>query len=309
MRASVVPAWICLLAAAVAPARDRSDGLALPAAAQDPPGSVAALHHVAVSLAGETIVVTSQLTAGPDPAGLVVTIPAFAPVEADEPYPTRQFPELELRLDGGAANPADTVDAVAGNRHIIGLLELAHLDPWAITHNPALADAAQANAGALVALSRAGAIQKTADGYVARWAAGRCLRVALKPGLDQALELRHAARPAFAPETLETLVAGDREQEVCLTERVVRRLLRGGRAAPLIGYQYTIATGIDGLVAADVRFAWTPDAATAHDAIFVCGAHRRPIAVTGTLRSLPVQVDPHGVLRILRVAVPSADRR
>jgi hypothetical protein len=302
MRAGI--ALGCLFAALPAAPRDSSEGVALPGAATDPRGcATPASSRVAIT--DTTLVLGIRLTAGTDIPGIIVMSPAFGPAAADEPYPDRQFPELELRVDGAPVQPAEVVAAFRSDRNIIGLIRQAQLDPWAITHVPPLTAAADTHGAAISALTREGAIQKSGDGYLANWTASRTLRAALRPGAVQELEIRYTARPAFVPVTIATVATPARERDYCLADKSLRRLLRDRRATqPLVAYQYTIPTGIDDVAPAAVTFELTPgaaDAAAQHDPIFLCGPHRQPIAATGIVRRQPAGVDENGVLRVLRI--------
>ncbi len=297
-------AALCATFALAAVARDSSDGFALPGLTSDPPGSVTP-KDTAVRVAGAKITVDVAVSTGTDIPGLVVQGAPFGPAAATEPYPERHFPELEVSIDGGPVQVEEFTAAFVGNKNIMLFVREAHLDPWAITRSPPWSAAEGANPRALKALAGLGAIEKSGDGYLARWAGRRGVRIPLYKGRDQQVELRYTARPAFAPATVLSVVTPARERDYCLSEAALRRFAHSLPATqPLTVHEYSIAAGIDDSAPASVTLEMSAadgGRIASRAWIFACGPHRKAIAAVGNVKRQAAQVDEHARLRVLSI--------
>lgn len=301
----LLPAW-CAILAAPGQAQDLKTAVPLPALESDPVGTVVPL-SCAVVMTGNTVAVNlSVKTHEPAPALLINGL-RFGWTASPATYPDRQFPELEVRIDGTVETPQDRAETFAGSRNITLLLRLAEMDPWAITRTPPVSAAHPQSPQVMNLLKNTGAIKASGDGYTAQWEARRILRIALKPVLQQRVQLRYEGRPGVARLTAGQLVTASRERSYCLSSRQLRRFLPEARdSSPLRVAEYTISTGIDGQPPSSVTFATQSAAVEAvreKSVTFFCGPHGKAMANSGSVTQESVEVDGQGAMHVLRVSL------
>jgi hypothetical protein len=124
-------------------------------------------------------------------------MPRFGWLGESEPYPDRQFPELQI-LDGGApARTESNFAAFVGSADVTEAIHAAGVEPFAIADTPPFVTPGVGGAPALETLERLGAVENSGGDYIAKWTAQRKVKVALNPGSDT-LTLTYKARPGYA---------------------------------------------------------------------------------------------------------------
>jgi hypothetical protein len=326
-----VKAWaLCVsMLGAVLPmslaAGESHDAIPLPALQSDPAGTVDPQDCTVSIAAGEVTVAVTAKPSGDAPALLLDGVP-FGWTGDAAPYSERQFPELEVRIDGVSAALEDRFETFVGRTNITNFIKLAQMDPWAITHTPPLTTAHPPTPQVLNGLKNLGAIVKpddlvkpdylgtaydivnSDDRYLAKWTSRRVLRIPLKPVVEQKVEFHYTARPATQSLTVAQLDTRTRERAYCLSAAQLKRVLHGAAAATLLSAEeFTIPVAIDGKLPQAVSLSVLPDAAgpsgrTAQ--VFFCAARGKPVAKAGAFRAERAEVDDAGNLHLLRVASP-----
>jgi hypothetical protein len=92
-----------------------------------------------------------------------------------EPYPDRQFPELQILLDGTQAPMENAVAAFVGSADVREAIHEAPVDPFIVSDTPPVVSLAPG--AALERLERLGAVKKLGGDYLANWTAQRSVRV------------------------------------------------------------------------------------------------------------------------------------
>jgi hypothetical protein len=277
----------------------------LPGLESDPPGTVIP-QGCALSVAGDQVSMDLTVKTDTDTPALLINGPLFGWTGPAEPYPDRQFPELEIRIDGDLATPADRFEAMVGETNITNLLRAAQMDPWAITRSPPVTSAHPKNAQVLAVLRNVGAIVNAGDDYTAKWTARRVLRIALKAAPIQEVGLRYKVRPGHAWLTSEQLATTSREKTYCVSWKQLRHSLHTSSDSTLLSVEeYSLPTGIDGKAPTSVTFTLTPSSsgsAAPPAALFMCGPHGKPIAKEVAVTRERVEVDDQGMVHVLSVA-------
>jgi len=276
-------------ASGAARAEDISEGVRLPALEVSGPGS-ATVGTVKVSLGDKESnrAVKLDLEVRGTASGLSLHIPPFGWRGEGETFPERQFPELRVTLDGVPAGIVSNPQVVFDGRDITAEVRAARLDPFIVTETRPLVEAASGAEAAFEKLRALGAVATDQAGnQVARWSAGREIRIPLGGGAGEwKLGLSYAARPGFAE-----LMGVDGRfpfKDYCLDDDVVRRWLNSVAARQGIVVQtFAIPAALGAKPAelhvtlapfqpvADPGFPGGPDVLRAF-----CGADRQPV-VTG----------------------------
>lgn len=292
-----------LASAAALAAGEFRVGLPLPPWESDPSGTIIP-HSAVVSLADNHVTVNMGVTtASEEMPALLLTGPSFGWNSADD-YPEKQFPELQIRVDGMPAKLQDRFEAFAGAMNITNMVRMAGLDPWAITHTPPVTGAHTEHPAVLKTLLNLRAIEKSGDDYVAQWTARRIVRVPLPPASEHQVAFEYTARPATAVMTVEELDTTAREKRFCITPKVLKRWSRSGSAAiRLTVTEYELSTAIDGKLPTPVVFSVSPSDAAKPAAgyWFMCGPHGKSVAKNGPFAREPAELDDAGSLRVLKV--------
>lgn len=278
----------------------------LPGLESDPPGTVIP-QSCELSVAGDKVSMDLTVKAGTDTPALLINGPLLGWRGPAEPYPDRQFPELEIRIDGDLVAPADRFEAMMGETNITNLLRAAQMDPWAITRSPPVTSAHPKNAQVLTMLRNVGAIVNAGDDYTAKWTARRVLRIALKAAPTQGVGLSYKVRPGHAWLTSEQLITTSREKTYCVSSKQLRHSLHTGSDSTLLSVEeYVLPTGIDGKAPTSVTFTLSPSSsgsASLPAALFMCGSHGKPIAKEISVTRERMEVDDQGMVHVLSVAV------
>ena len=166
--------------------------------------------------------VTERFTAGSEGASLNLTAPRFAWTGDGEPYPDRQFPELQITIGGTPAALEDVAHAFASGREITDLLSKAAVDPYAVAESPPIVRPASDHLQALVA---AKAVMKDGGEYLGKWSVER--HVSVKLAGSSQVKLTYKARPAFELLTRKQLVASPVGvlRRYCLSQRELNEAL------------------------------------------------------------------------------------
>ncbi len=280
-------------------------GAPLPGLVSDEGSNVAA-DSCSVTLSGENARVELSIHAATQ-AALLIEGPLFGWQDESAAYPDRHFPELEIRIDGASVAPEDRFEAFMGKFDITNAIREAGMDPWSIAHTPPITPV-RPDSRALKALERMHAVQRSEEGYLAKWTARRVLRIPLVDSANQRIELRYLARPAASQLPSDSLFTGEREAAYCVSPAHAGAMLHIGSSPRLVHVaEYSIATGIDGRPAPKVMLTKSTDAGSAAASrvfTFACGPHGKPIALAGNLSRRPVQPDQAGNLLVLEVTEP-----
>lgn len=307
----------CLMLCAAAGSALRADesradesraGVPLPGLESDPPGTVVPV-SCTVSVVGPGVRVDLAAGSAEAAPALLLSGPIFGWSEASDPYPDRNFPELEIRVDGAPMTPQDRFEAFVGKTNVTNMIKSAEMDPWAISHTPPFTLAHPRNIQILNVLKNVGAIEPSGDGYLAKWSARRLIRIPLKTVPVQRVELSYTLRPTISLITADQLDTTSREKSYCVTPYQLKRLTRSGSpAATLIVNEFSIATGIDGKPPTSVILNVSPNLraeAAGHTDLFFCGPHGKPVSKKGSVTRERIEVDDQGTMRLLSVTAAS----
>jgi hypothetical protein len=297
----VLGAW-CLGLAGALRAEESASSLALPPLAADPPGSVA-LHACDVSIIADQVTVDLAVNPrAPQPA-LLLSGSVFGSSGPSDPHPEKQFPELTVDLDGAPAQLEDRFEAFAGGMNVTNLLESAGMDPWVITRTPPVTAAHTSYAPVLKALQNVHAIEKSGDGYLAKWTARRIVRVPLRESPEQRVVLHYKARPAVSVMGAPQLATRSRERNYCISPKDLKSWSRA-LSTEITVREYSISTSIDGQPATSVTLTLRSALgnANATDRWYFCGPRNKPVARSNGVHAAVADVDDSGVLHVLRLA-------
>lgn len=306
MKRKMLSTRLAILGALLAPpihADDSSTGVPLLGLESDPADTVFP-HACSVTMTAGKVTVELTVGTGTASPALLLNGPVFGWGGASEPYPDRQFPELEIRIDGSPVTPDDGFEAFAGKTNITNFIKTAQLDPWAITRTPPVTAAHTKYPQVLKGLKNLSAIESCGDDtYLAKWTARRLISIPVKAVPDQRISLSYAARPAYSTVTSDQVVTETREKLYCISAKHLGAVLRSGSAPrPVIITEYIIATGIDGKPPTTVTLTTSmngPGLPRAY--LFACAPQGKSIAVTSNLARQPVQVDSSARLQLLKI--------
>jgi hypothetical protein len=248
LRSVVVAALLASALAVQAPtgAVDASDGVVGPNVEIEPAESTAVL-SATVLLRDKTVQLTWKLNVQPGhSARASFTGQRFRWRGEADPYPERQFPELEVLLDGAPALTTSRFSAWMKSTEISNQIRAAGLDPFVITESPPIVAPPGALSEPLKALEREGAIVPDDAGYLAKWSAQRIVSVPLAPGSQRQLTLKYTARPAFALQSFSTLASGIALSKYCVTKSQLSQLLAAAaRRYPIQVNEYAVPSAIN----------------------------------------------------------------
>jgi hypothetical protein len=297
----LLTAW-CLGMAGALRAEETASSLALPPLVSDPPGSVV-LRACAVSILADQVTVDLAVNARSPRPALLLSGPLFGWSGPSDPYPEKQFPELAIELDGAPVELEDRFEAFAGAMNVSNLLKSAGMDPWAITRTPPMTVPQTLHAPLLKALQNIHAIEKSGDGYLAKWTARRIVRIPLRESAEQRVALTYMARPAASVMSAAQLATGARARSYCISPKDMKSWSRA-ESTRFGVREYSISTSIDGqpptAVTLTVRSA--PGTARAPDRWYFCGPRGQPVARSKGVNAAVAEVDDAGVLHVLRLA-------
>ena len=303
LRTALLP-W-CLLAAAtlgprLAQADDSSHGVMLPGLVAVPPGSARVAEATVDLQDGQVHEALTLDQIGHADAAAVINGPLFGWRGEADPYPDRQFPELQATLGGVEASPGNGFAAFAGLQDITALVVSAGLDPFTIADTPPIVDRPHGAArSAFEMLQQLGAIRPSDGQFLARWTARRIFRFNLGDRAQTVLTLAYHARPGFDLMVIGDLPHAVRLADYCLTEANLAERLATPRADQLFVVKtFAIPVGIDGK---------PPERVMAHvenpDALF-CG--NDGAAVAGGPRTSPrsASVGDGAILHVIEIQPP-----
>jgi hypothetical protein len=296
---------IMLMVGGLAPqgavADDTSSGVTLPTMRSDPPGRVAVTDASADLRDGKlTLRLMLRVSDGPL-VRLMLDGPRFGWMGESEPYPDRQFPELQVTLDDAPARMEDGFAAWVGNRDVTGLLRDAHVDPFAIAATPPFVTVNPQAAAPLVA---AGAVEKSDGDYLAKWTAERRLVIALGGGGEHRLTVRYAARPGYALRSFASLGAAGTLGPVCLTAQALApRLGNPPAGRSFVLWPDAVPLGIDGKPPVRAALTVGPAAPPEQPRLLTafCGADGKPV-IAATEQTAAARTDAKGVLHIMTIS-------
>jgi hypothetical protein len=279
----------------------------LPALEGDPVGSVHASSWIVGIVGNHVSEVLAVSTEGDIPA-LLLRSSLFGWSGPASPYPDRHFPELQIRVDGAPARLEEGFEAFAGRRNVTNMLRSLAMDPWAVTRTPPYTTAAAENAPLLRAFVTVGAVEKSGDGYLAKWQARRVVRIPLAPESPHRVELNYEGRPAVALLKSGELDTAARERTYCLSTSELRHLPPAPAGGPWLAVsEFTLPLGIDQVAPQAVTLSWSAAGAERKGLLFFCGPHGKGLVKRGAFSHESAAVDETGTVHVLRVA-ESAER-
>lgn len=240
------------LLAAPALADDANAGAPLPPLHAQPARSVQ-VDATAVRIDGRQVTVDMQArTIRPATSATITWRSVLVGwIGESEPYPDRQFPELQIDVDGAPALATQQTDVFVGKTDVSPLVAAARLDPWTITQTPPLlakpADgAAEAETQARGELVQRGAITASPDGDLAAWSAQRRVEVLMAPAPVHPIHLAYTARPGYVLLTMAQLASPASVARWCLSPAAIK-LLRSqpGSSDGVAVEEFAIPVGID----------------------------------------------------------------
>ena len=175
-------------------ANDVSKGVPLPGLRSSAPAK-ATTTAASLLLDGDQIALTLDIFS-PQSQGAVLTLRMlpFGWLGESEPYPDRQFPELQFKLDNVTLNPQSSFRAFVGAADVTEAIRSAGFDPFVIADTPPFVSSPADHSETMDKLAHQGIVEKVEDRYVAKWTAERNLKLSLNAGKSR-LSLAYKARP------------------------------------------------------------------------------------------------------------------
>ena len=276
-------------------ANDTSAGVPAGSFRAEPAGAVTE-RSAAVTLDGEQVQVTLSVVSRRGSA-ILLRLPQFGWLGEGEPYPDRQFPELQVEVDGRAVVLKDSFAARASGHDVTATVQAAGVDPFAVAETPPFVEAMPDKRAAFAALVAAGAVRQAPEGTLATWSVARSVRATPGTGAHT-VTMRYKARPGFA---LQLPGSNDvRWSDYCITSDGAAQLLaRLGLRDGFLVKRYVVPVAVDGggqrAVSLDVS-------QQAGAAAIVCGAKGQ--AVIEPTSRMAVRAGTDGAVRVLRVQRP-----
>jgi len=254
--------------------------------------------HVRVTLAGTG--------AGPTPHRLGrVATPSFKWRGDGDPYPTRQYPELAVRLDGRTVGLHDSVHAETPQGDITATLRAAHVDPFVIADSPPVVDTDKLAAAQAQALRDAGALKPDPQADdLAMWSARRDAWFDLPARARAVLDVSYLARPAFALQPTQDGALDPTLRKVCTSTAALRQ--RAGDV--FAGEQVLVEDYVFDVAAADAHgapVALDLRGGIASTVFAACGANGASLVGTGRLAGSGV-VAEDGRVHVVALSLPQA---
>jgi len=307
---AIVPLLFATLYTPRAKADDTSVGVVLPGLRSDPAGSVTASASSLVLRPGQvqvTLTVNVQRVQG---GSVTIEMPRFGWLGESEPYPARQFPELQI-LDGGSlAKIEDSFAAFAGSSDVTEAIRSAGVDPFVIADTPPFVTAGAGGKPGLEMLERLGAVEEAAGNYIAKWTAQRKVKIALSPGRGT-LTLTYKARPGYALLRLDQISKPGYLAKYCLfSDDLVRVLGHPAATGMFVVSDYTIPVSIDDRRPSSVAVALEPSGKEHESASLIafCGADGKPVIGQATPIKAAGRTDARGRIDFLSIAQPNGVR-
>jgi hypothetical protein len=147
------------------------------------------------------------------------------------------------------------------------------------------------------------AIEKSADGYLAKWTARRIVRIPLRESPEQRVVLHFKARPAVSVMGAPQLATRSRERNYCISPKDLESWSRA-QSREITVREYSISTSIDGEPATSVTLTLRSALgnSNATDRWYFCGPRNKPVARSNGMKAAVADVDDSGVLHVLRLA-------
>ena len=298
---AVASLLLLTLCARWAYADDTSAGVMLPGLRSDPPLSVR-VSSASLVVKGSKIELTLDVIVKRSHGGsITVQMPRFGWLGESEPYPDRQFPELQILVDGAPAAMESSFAAFAGSTDVTQAIRAAGVDPFAIAETPPFVTPGAGGAAALEPLKRLGAIEQSGSDYLAKWRAQRKVKVALSGG-SHTLTITYKIRPAYSLLRFDQLNKPAYLARYCISAQDLAGVFGSAAAAEMfVASSAAIATAIDEAMPSSLSVAVdTPEKEdSAWTLIAFCGIDGK--AVIGKAKKGPAsaRTDAKGNLRIL----------
>jgi hypothetical protein len=273
----------------------------LPGLRAEPAGSVKATSATLVLKAGK---VEATLTVNAQAAGNALTIqmPRFGWLGESETYPDRQFPELEILVNGAPAKMESTFAAFVGTTDVTAAVRKAGVDPFAIADTPPFATPSGGAQGSEALLSL-GAVEKSGSDYIAKWTAQRKVRITLSGGPSK-VTLIYKARPAVALRRFEQTARAISLAPFCMTPADLNAALGHPPATRTFAVtEYAIPSSVGDVAPAEGVTLSMDASETGTKPFFAfCGAGGKPVTGKNASGKTPARLDAKGIARILVVA-------
>ena len=283
----------------------------LPGLRSDPAGSITVSAASLVLRSGH---VEAKLTVNVrrgQGSSVTIQMPRFGWLGEAEPYPSRQFPELQILAGGAPAAMESSFAAFVGSAVVTEALRKAGVDPFVIVETPPFVTAKAGGAAALETLERLGAVQKDGGDYLAKWTAERKVKVALKPGTDT-LTLTYRPRPGYALLRFDQITRPAYLAKFCLSAHDLESQLGHSSATRLfVVSDYAIPLSIDDGPPPSLSVAVdAPDkGASPPSMVAFCGADGKAAIgkATSTIKAA-ARTDAKGIMRVLSIGTPIGSR-
>jgi len=300
-----------MLDPAIVYADDTSTGVMLPELRSKPAGSVT-VKAASLVLRGDNIEMTLTVAVQQNqPGSVTIKMPRFGWLGDAEPYPDRQFPELQL-LDGSApAKMESTFAAFVGSIDVTEAIRAAGVDPCVIADTPPFVSPKTDDAKALENLERLGAVEKSAEGYLAKWTAQRKVRVVLNPTSDT-LTLRYKARPGYALRPYGQISSPAYLAQYCLSAHDLLTVF-GHQVVTgwFVASDYAVPASVDDRALPSLSV--DVDVPTKKEAqqslIAFCGVDGRSVITKGATIKALARTDTKGIVRIISIGTSGTSER
>jgi|SRR5579872_5736812 len=289
---------------------DNSAGVTLPGLRSDPAGSVTVSAASLVSQAGNielTLTVTVQRNQG---GSVTIQMPRFGWLGEAEPYPDRQFPELQILADARPAKTESSFEAYVGSADVTEAILRAAVDPFSIAETPPFVTPRAGGAQAIEALERLGAVEKSDGEYLAKWTVQRRVEVALDAG-SHTLTLSYKGRPGFSLLRFDQISKPAYLAKYCLSAANLTSVF--GRVVAtrmFVVSDYAVPSSVDDRPprSLSVALAASRKEAAQRTLIAFCGADGK--AVIGQIPGVTAsaRTDAKGTIHILSIASVSGSR-
>jgi hypothetical protein len=277
-----------------AKAEGDTDGVTLSGLHANPAGSVK-VAAATVALRQGMVTLTISAKAKTANATINVRFPPFKWRGEQDPYPDRQFPELQISIDNGPAALQDHSTADFAGANVTAELQQAGIDKFTISQSPPVLFPTPQNQTIFNQLLKSGAIEPLRGQDVAAWSAQRALSFSLAQGGHQ-ITLTYNARPAITLQPTASLSEILPLTTYCLTTPALQRAAaRAQKSGYILATQYAIPAGIDGDAGKMVAL----DLATPHEAAYFCAPNGKAVTAINGLVHAPAKPDAQGVVHVL----------
>jgi hypothetical protein len=291
-----------------AKAEDDADAVLLSGLRAVPAGSVEVASS-AISLRHGKIELRLTTRAADTAATIDLQGPEFSWLGEQDPYPDRQFPELQIFIDHDPAIKHEISAASFAGADITAELQAANIDPFTISQSPPVLFPAAPNAASFNRLLMQGAIRKLGGQDVAAWSARRKLDFGLEKG-SHSITLDYNARPAVTLQPAATLRKILPLASYCLSAPALRRAAaRAAKSGYVLAVQYAIPAGINGNTGGPVAVELAaPGSAGLPAAIaFFCAPSGQAVTAANGAIDAPAKPDASGIVHILTLGSAARD--